>query len=152
MKKMIKKQMIALLLGVSISTALYAQESVRVEAESLTEKSEKVTVSKRKSGETAIGGFDKGQWIKLENVDFGAGKSSIKVRAASGAHSKKASIQIRLGSKEGELIGEIKVPVEGWNAFKEVDAALSKETSKISDIYIVSQSGGVILDWVEFIK
>jgi len=149
---MMKKQIVALLFGVCMSTVLYAQESVRVEAESLTEKSEKVTISNRKTGETAIGGFDKEQWIKLENVDFGPGKSQVKVRAASGAHSKKAGIEIRLGSKDGEVIGKVKVPVEGWGTFKEIDAALSKEVSEKSDIYIISQSGGVILDWVEFIK
>lgn len=146
-----KRKQFALLLGICLSTAAYSQESVKIEAESLTEKSEKVTVTKKKTGETAIGGFDKGQWIKLENVDF-KNKSQVKIRAASGASSKKANIEIRLGSNDGELIAKIKVPVEGWGVFTEVASALSKEVLKKSDIYIVSLSGGIMLDWVEFIK
>lgn len=147
-----KKQMVALLLGVGLSTGLYAQESIKVEAESATEKSEKTTVNKRKTGETVIGNFGKGQWIKLENVDFGKEKSRIKVRAASGAQSRKTSIQIRLDSKDGEVVGRIRVPVEGWGVFTEADAALSKAVSNKHDVYLLSLSGGIILDWVEFIK
>jgi len=152
MKMMMKKQMMALLLGVCVSTVSYAQESVKVEGESLTEKSEKVIVNKRKTGETIVGNFGKGEWIKLENIDFGKDKRRIKVRAASGSKSRKASIEIRLDSKDGEVIGRIKVPVEGWNTFTEADAALSKAVSNKHDVYLLSLSGGIVLDWVEFIK
>lgn len=152
MKKMMKKQMIALLFGVCISTALYAQESVKVEAESLADKSEKAMISTRKTGETVVTNFNRGQWIKLENVDFGSGKNQMKVRAASGAKSNKAGLTIRQDATNGAVIGKVKVPVDGWGKFTEVDVKLSKEVSGKKDIYVLSRDGGVMLDWIEFIK
>jgi len=148
---MLKKQ-ITLLLGICLSTALYAQETLKIEAESLTEKSEKVTTNTRKTGETIVGSFDKGKWIKFENIDFGKGRKTIKVRAASGTSSKKANLEIRLGSKDGQVIGKVQVPVKGWNTYTETETELSKKVSKKQDVYIFSLKGGVILDWVEFAK
>ena len=145
------KQQIALLLGICLSTGLYAQNPDKIEAESFTEKSPKVTVSKRETGETTVS-IGKDQWIKLENVNFGKDKSQVKIRAASGSSSGKASIEIRLGSKDGDVLAKIKIPVNGWNAFTEIDTAFLKEVSKSSDIYIVPISGSLRLDWVEFIK
>jgi|GEM_PF-2094653 len=147
------KKQITLLLGIFLSMALYSQESIKIEAESLNSKSEKISISKKKTGETTIGGgFASKGWIKFDDVDFGEGKGQLKIRAASGSKSKKASLEVRLNSPDGELIGKIKVPVKGWDSFNEADAVLARKISSTADICIVSTSGGVILDWIEFTK
>lgn len=147
-----KKQLITLVFSLGLSATLYAQQSLRIEAENFTEKSEKVSINKKKTGETIVGGFDKGQWIKLESVDFGEDTGKITVRTASGAKSGKAFLEIRLGAENGEVIGKIKLPIEGWNTYTEASTHLLKKISGKNTIYVLSLNGGVILDWIELGK
>lgn len=56
-----------------------------------------------------VTGIDDGDWIGVSNVDFGSeGAASFHAAVSGGASP--ASIELRLGSPEGELIGELTVP------------------------------------------
>lgn len=91
----------------------------------------------------------KNSWISYNAVDFGSMKlKSVKVNASSETG---GVIQIRLGSPDGLLLGEVKIPA--GNALDTVDAKMKKYKKGIHNLYVVLKDGNPVnIDWVQFGK
>ncbi|MDX9904091.1 MAG: family 43 glycosylhydrolase [Bacteroidales bacterium] len=91
----------------------------------------------------------KNSWISYNAVDFGSMKlKSVKVNASSETG---GVIQIRLGSPDGLLLGEVKIPA--GNALGTVDAKMKKYKKGIHNLYVVLKDGNPVnIDWVQFGK
>jgi len=94
-------------------------------------------------------------FIKVKEVDFRKGASKFTTRIGT-THNGNVSMEIRLGTKDGELLGTINVPMAGGNdkwALQTIDV---KKVSGIHDLYFVFK--GVEphalfnFDYWEFIK
>lgn len=86
-------------------------------------------------------------WVKFNEVDFGRGaQKSIQVRAKAVAES---TLEIRLDSPDGPLLGRVKVGKTG--AWKTSNAAAKNLPKGVRDI-VITQAGGhaVEVDWVSF--
>jgi hypothetical protein len=98
-----------------------------------------------------IGSLDQGDWVAYKGVDFGAGATSFAagVAAANGWGGK--SIQLRLDSPTGAVIGTLTVPATGsWTTFKTVQVAISKVT-QVHDLYLTFAGGAVgNVSWFKF--
>lgn len=101
-------------------------------------------------GGQAIGYLDATDWLMYEGVDFGTGMQSVvfKVAKESGA----GSLELRLGSLGGTLIGVL-VPqlTGGWALYQEQEIGI-EWTSGVHDVYLVGIGGtGVCnVDWFRF--
>ncbi len=97
-------------------------------------------------GGKGIGYIASGDTVTFNNVDFGSGASSFTVRAGSAMSS---SIQVRLGSSSGPLLGTISsTSTGGWNAYQELTTNISG-ASGVNDLVLVF-SGPVNADWFRF--
>jgi alpha-N-arabinofuranosidase len=71
-------------------------------------------------GGQCIGWIEDGDWTRYEKVDFGAGAQQIEIRAASQTNG--GTIEIRLGTPQGQLLGTCSVPNTGdwqsWSSFR----------------------------------
>jgi hypothetical protein len=98
-----------------------------------------------------IGSLDQGDWVAYKGVDFGGGATSFAagVAAANGWGGK--SIQLRLDSPTGAVIGTLTVPATGsWTTFKTVQVAISKVT-QVHDLYLTFAGGAVgNVSWFKF--
>ncbi len=97
-----------------------------------------------------VGYFDDGDWMKFENVDFGAGVRRLVMSVAKGSTG--GSIEVRLGSPTGALLGTFTAqPTGGWDRYTEQEINLV-ETAGLHDLYLVGAgSPGVAnLDWFRF--
>ena len=102
-------------------------------------------------GGGAIGYFDSGDWIKYGNVDFGSGATSATLSASKSGSG--GSVEIRLGSPTGRLIGTF-TPQDtgGWGNYREQVVQLSGFVSGVQDVYLVGTGAAGIcnLDWFRF--
>jgi beta-glucosidase len=81
-------------------------------------------------------GASSGSWIKFADADLGSGLMGVKARAAkeSGGDT---TIQVRLGSPTGRLVGTVTVPSTGDKyAYRDVTASLSGAAGR-QDVYLV---------------
>ena len=100
-----------------------------------------------------LGHIGNGHWIMYEGMAFPEGITKCTVRAASGTNG--GTIELRLGSESGKLLGSSRVPNTGgwgnWTTFTcEVEGLSGKQ-----DLYLVftGQGDGLFnLDWFEFNK
>lgn len=119
----------------------------RIEAEDYCSQSGIKTESCSEGG-LNVGYIDDGDWIKFDDVDFDNGAGSVDVRVAS--KSTGGTIQFRLGSTSGTLIGTASVPVTGdWQDWETVSATVSG-ASGTQDLYLVFTEGGINVNWFEF--
>lgn len=92
--------------------------------------------------------FDKrNAWIQYNSIDFGKNKlKSISVRAASKTG---ATLQLRLNSSEGAVIGELKVPKQSeWTVLK---TPLLLFRPGIQNLFVVlKDNADAEIDWVSF--
>ncbi len=90
-------------------------------------------------------------WIKFENVNFGSGADTFKASVATGTAG--GSIQIRLNSTSGTLLGSLPVSNNGgWSSYAEEETTITT-VSGTQDIYLVfTGGGGALLDivWFQF--
>jgi len=92
-----------------------------------------------------IGSIENGTWARYDDVDFGSGASSFSASVASNTSG--GTIQLRLGSTSGTLIGSAAVSgTGGWNNFTTVNTSVSG-ASGMQDLYLVFTGGsGSLLD------
>lgn len=109
---------------------------VKTEAETIAW-SEGVKSMKNNSVGNFITAKSNNSFTKVKEVDFGKEGASKFTSRIGTTHNGNVTIEIRLDSKEGELIGTINVPMTGGNdrwALKTVDV---KKTTGIHDLYFV---------------
>lgn len=101
-----------------------------------------------------VGYINNGDYIKVKGVAFGPspGAHSFSARVASGASG--GSIQIRLGSTSGTLVGSCTVPgTGGWQTWTTVTCSVSGAVGT-QDLYFVFQGSGsgylFNFDWWQF--
>jgi glucosylceramidase len=97
-----------------------------------------------------VGYADDGDHAVYENVDFGSGVSKVKVQVASAGSG--GTLEFRLDSVSGPLIGSVTIPnTGGWQAWRTVSGRTSG-ASGLHDLYIVFRGGQGIgnVNWIKF--
>ena len=98
-----------------------------------------------------VSSINDGDYIRVAGVDFGAGATSFEARVASAASG--GSIELRLDSETGTLVGTCEVPgTGGWQTWTTVSCDVSGATG-IQDLYLVFKGGGDYLfnfNWWKF--
>jgi len=118
-----------------------------IEAEDYCDQSGINTESCSEGGEN-VGWINDGDWLKFDDVDFGNGATSFDARVASSSTS--GTIQVRLGSTSGTLIGSVEVSgTTGWQDWTTVSCDISG-ASGTQDLYLVFSDGGLNINWFEF--
>lgn len=92
-------------------------------------------------------------WIRLKGVDFGAGAAGVTVRAASGSSG--GSIEFRIGSESGTLIGTCNIAsTGGWDTWQDFECDINRTASAgVKDfLYLVFKGSGepFRLSWYQF--
>jgi len=104
-------------------------------------------------GGSDIGFIENGDWIRINDLDFGAGAASFNARAASAGSGGK--IEIRLDSLAGTLAGTCNIPVTGgWQTWL-TESCIVAGITGIHDIYLkFTGSGGYLfnLNWFNFVS
>ncbi|EFM10096.1 Glucan endo-1,6-beta-glucosidase [Paenibacillus curdlanolyticus YK9] len=94
-----------------------------------------------------VGWIDNGDYIYFNQVDFGSGAASLQARVASAASG--GSIEVRLGSPTGTLVGTCTAAATGgWQTWTTVTCPISG-ASGIQNVYL-KFSGGINLNWIKF--
>jgi beta-glucanase (GH16 family) len=97
-----------------------------------------------------VGYFDAGDWMKFENLDFGAGVRRLVMSVAKGSAG--GSVELRLDSPTGTLIGTfIAQPTGSWDLYTEQEINIA-ETRGVHDLYLVGAGarGVANIDWFRF--
>jgi len=94
-----------------------------------------------------------GDWLKFDNVDFGAGADKLILRIATKRNS--GSVKVRLDSPTGQVIATYNVSsTGGWDAWKSREVTLSTSVSGVKTIYVTfdynSTSTLLRLNWLRF--
>ncbi len=85
-----------------------------------------------------IGWIEQGDWVRYEQVDFGQGVAQMEIRAASATNG--GTIEMRLDTPEGELLGACAVPNTGdWQSWRSFIAQI-KPTTGIQTLCLVFRS------------
>ncbi len=90
-------------------------------------------------------------YIRVKGVDFGDGADKFEVRAAS--NSSGGTIELRLGSKDGTLVGTCEITgTGGWTTWKTFQCNVNKCTGKKDYLYLVFKGSGepFRLNWWRF--
>jgi glucosylceramidase len=106
----------------------------------------------------ADGGYDigyasDGSWAEYQNIDFGAGVTSVNVRVASAGPG--GTLEFHLDSLTGPLAGTATLPVTGgWQSWTTVTAPVTGATG-VHNLFIVFKSPGATtgvanLNWLQF--
>ncbi|TYQ12695.1 UNVERIFIED_CONTAM: GH35 family endo-1,4-beta-xylanase [Acetivibrio alkalicellulosi] len=98
------------------------------------------------NGRRGVGYIGSGDHLVYNQIDFGGGATSFNAMVASPEAS---SIELRLGSPNGTLIGTLQVePTGGWNTYQEQTCSINNVTG-VHDLYVVF-SNAVNFDWFTF--
>ncbi|WP_019679803.1 glycosyl hydrolase family 95 catalytic domain-containing protein [Ruminococcus flavefaciens] len=96
-------------------------------------------IRKDDSGSTAIGYITDGSYIVFRNLDFESGAEGFRAKTASAADG--GTIEIRIGSANGELIGKCPVGgTDGWDEYTETSCRTS-QCEGVNDVYLVFRGG-----------
>lgn len=98
-----------------------------------------------------FGYFDQGDWAKYTAVNFGSGATSVDLRVAVDNASAGKTIELRIDSPTGTLIGSHVVKgTGGWSSYQTQTASV--KVSGVHDLYLVGKGGEAIgnLDWLVF--
>ncbi|RCX14840.1 dockerin type I repeat protein [Anaerobacterium chartisolvens] len=119
----------------------------RIEAESYSGlSSSSIQIADTPDGGKSLAYVENGNYAIYGKVDFGSGASSFKAKVAAAGTT---SIDVRLGSSTGTLIGTLPVAsTGGWNEYQDQSCAIDKVTG-IKDVYLVFK-GSVNLDCFSF--
>ncbi|MBN2440688.1 MAG: family 43 glycosylhydrolase [Spirochaetales bacterium] len=97
-----------------------------------------------------IGNISNGSWIQYNNVDFtntSPGTISARVASQSGG----GSIEVRLNSTTGTLLGTISVPATGGSqTWRTVTTDMGNTTTGTQNLYLVFRTGGFNVNWIQF--
>ncbi len=111
---------------------------VRVEAETIAW-SEGLKTSKDNENEMYVTRINNGDYLMIRSVDFATGARSFRASAASGAT--EGSIEIRLGSLDGQLIGTCNFKnTRGWTKWKTSKCRVDP-VSGVHDVYFIFKGG-----------
>jgi arabinoxylan arabinofuranohydrolase len=84
--------------------------------------------------------LDHGDWVKIAGVDFGS-KGAKKFFARVASAEQGGTIELRLGSLDGKVVGTCKVnPTGGWQEWAEVSCAVTGATG-VQDLYLQFTGG-----------
>lgn len=131
-----------------------------LELENFVQSGDGLNVEARDNGKV-IANVNSGEGLKISDVDFGdTAPEAITVRyaGASNCH-KDANFEIRLGSKDGELISRVATPPTGsWDINGEIRVQLENEGRQkltgVQDIYILFGGSGASwvgnFNWIRF--
>ena len=123
---------------------------IRVEAETIAWSEGLKTASNNKTG-VYVTQINNGDWIKVRSVDFGKGAKSFMAGIASVAEG--GSIEIRIDSQVGALLGKLTVKKSGGMQNWSVQKCKLKKVNGIHDIYFLFKGGEDNLcnfDWWQF--
>ncbi|MGC1481584.1 MAG: carbohydrate-binding protein, partial [Chthoniobacterales bacterium] len=99
-----------------------------------------------------IGNVQAGDYVRYDGFDFGIGAKSFDIALSSNTNG--GTVEVRLGSLTGELVGTASIGGTGsWNAFQVVSVNLTREVTGVEDLYLVFTGGGgslVDVDWFKF--
>lgn len=98
-----------------------------------------------------VGFIDHNEYIAFNNVDFGNGAASVEVRVAKNS-SNTATIEFRLGSTQGQLIGSIAYgSTGGWQNWQTKTTCISG-VSGIHNLFLVFKGGTSLtnINWLKF--
>ncbi len=95
-----------------------------------------------------------GGWIQYNDVDFGTG-NQVKVNARVSSGDQGGTLEIRVGSPTGQLLGSIPVTnTGGWNTWKTVTANVQSTVTGVTDLVACfkgSGSGNLFnVNWIQF--
>ncbi|AEV68127.1 glycoside hydrolase family 11 protein [Acetivibrio clariflavus] len=97
-----------------------------------------------------VGYIENGNYLVYNNINFGDGASAFSAKVANG-NTTATTIQLRLGSPSGTLIGSLSVPsTGGWNNYEELSTTVSG-ASGTKDLYLCF-NGPVNIDCFSFAK
>jgi len=123
---------------------------VRQEAETIAWESG-VETEPASEGGMNVGYIDNGDYIKVKGVAFGGGATSFSARVASATSG--GTIELRLGSPSGTVVGICAVPgTGGWQTWTTVTCPVSGATGT-QDLYLRFTGGGGSLfnvNWWQF--
>jgi chitodextrinase len=102
-------------------------------------------------GGSNIGWINDGDWVAFNNIDFGSGATTVSARVASNTAG--GTIELRLSSVSGSLIGTLPVTsTGGWQNW--VTETGNVSVDGIHDLYLVfkgSAAGGLFnVNWLQF--
>lgn len=139
--------------SIIIPNTVIANENVFIiEAESMSS-SHGVKTERCNEGGKFVGDIDNGDWIKFNQVDLGSGVSRLDLRVAT--YTKGGTIEVRLGSNTGKLVGTAQVTKTGG---KQKWATISCDingASGVQDIYLVFKGDVRYLfniNWIKFMS
>ena len=118
--------------GVSAIAAL--NPYARVEAETISW-AEGVETRSNAEGGIELYDIDDGDYIKIKNVDFGTGASAFTARAACAG--KGGQIELRLDSKNGDVIGTLNIGYSGGDDRYDFYSTNVNEASEVHDLFLV---------------
>jgi arabinoxylan arabinofuranohydrolase len=124
----------------------------RTEAETIAWEQGVETAKDAKAG-IYVTDIDNGDYIKVRSVDFLNGAKSFEANVASAV--KGGSIEIRLDSIEGDLLGTLTVKSTGGTLNWSTQKAKVKTVNGVHDVYFVfkgPQAGVFNFNWWKFIK
>ncbi|MET9730156.1 carbohydrate-binding protein [Streptomyces sp. NPDC006458] len=128
----------------------------RVEAESYDTGNKAFTIESGKTSDganaTAIGGISGGEFATYKRLAFSSGVTRIEVNGANG-NSQSATIEIRKGGSDGELMGTVAFANTGtsWKTYSSQTFSMAT-LSGTADITLVFKTGGIALNYVRFIS
>ncbi|MFC0335659.1 GH92 family glycosyl hydrolase, partial [Paenibacillus sepulcri] len=98
--------------------------------------------TEQNNGGTTVSNTFTGAWLAYDNVDFGtegANHITVEYDAPSTKVPAGSTLDIRLGAKDGELVGTVNLPNtgSGWGTYKTTDAQLNKTLTGKQNLYIV---------------
>lgn len=123
-----------------------ASPAYRIEAENYNSMSGVTTTAN--DGGTVVNNFGSGDWIRFNNIDFSGGVNKIDVRVGSGS-SLNPSLEVRLGSNTGTLLGSVSITANGWGSFQTQTINMTN-ISGLNDIVFVAPAGGINMNWFEY--
>ena len=123
---------------------------VRQEAETIAWESG-VETEPASEGGMNVGYIDNGDYIKVKGVAFGGGATSFSARVASATSG--GTIELRLGSPSGTVVGTCAVPgTGGWQTWTSVTCPV-RDATGTQDLYLRFTGGGGSLfnvNWWQF--
>jgi hypothetical protein len=136
----------------AVFNTVFRQMDTQIEAESC-DSSYGVGTESCSEGGLNLKNINNGYWTAYNLVNFGTGATSFNARVAS-ANSSGGTIELRLDSTSGTLIGTCTVPgTGGWQNWTTVNCNVSGATG-VHNLYLVYKGGsGALfnLNWFKFI-
>ena len=124
-------------IGVKYGAEFYDEKRGNVRAEACADE----------NGAENLGYVTAGDWVRYSNFDFGDGADHITMRLAGFG----STLEVRLDSREGELIATFSPSTGAWTSYKTFEADLKSVVVGKHDLYIVFRDS-VNVNWFTFSK